>query len=854
MKDERQQQETQQAPVIRLIALGGMVLVLFVILFAAAANIQLLKGEQYSQSSESVRTRVLTLKGGRGAIYDRNGLPLAYDVPHYDVEFYRDPARKSKKDYQEYTRILNIMADIIEANDEFVIDTLSIKKDEAGAFVFDFGNVAQDIFDKRLAGWISNMFIPQTYTKEGAEASTRLYAKEGDTIVNVRPAEEFYQFLMSRYQISEETPYDRQRKLLSVWQEVTMSSYTAYIPIKIATNVSFETMAQISANGFELQGSGIAQTAHRYYPRGSSLAPVIGYTGRISDEPRFAKYTDPNGDYRYSVNDLVGQTGIEASMEYELSGNLYTRAGKRMIEVNSLGAVKRVVSNVEPQNGNDVYLTIDADLQRVVETALAQNIAATREYQIKRYNEEKKEEFDEIVAERKKEINYAKMGAAVVLDARNGEVLAMANYPSYDANLFVGRISEADYDLLQNDPGLPMFNKAVASRAHPGSIFKMVTGYAALCEGVTQLDERVSDMGYYETHLKADSLEHGPRCWLHYGLEMHANQTIVEALKNSCNYYFYEMAYRLKITNLYDWGAKLGLDELTGVELQDEVKSQVARQETLYDINVPASKQRSLDAQAVYRNITTYLQELFEGMDVDLDPILLDEVVSAMMNATVATEGNQGVFVRNALINDLKLPRANMVGLGVDTYINQQLYQLLWTATRTLVTGIGQDSMITPIAAARYVAAVANGGRVYETHLIKRVVTPQGRMDEKKATLVRDLEIPADIQSAIKEGMRAVVSGEDGTATELFKDFEYLYDMAGKTGTAQVSKIDIEQNAWFVAFAPFESPEIAIAVYIPQGSSGARNATTVKAIIKYWLDKRSSDPEEELPAINAFTP
>jgi len=172
------------------------------------------------------------------------------------------------------------------------------------------------------------------------------------------------------------------------------------------------------------------------------------------------------------------------------------------------------------------------------------------------------------------------------------------------------------------------------------------------------------------------------------------------------------------------------------------------------------------------------------------------------------------------------------------------------------MTGIGQSvTLVTPIGIARYLSALVNGGEVYEAQLVKKILYPDGTvMEEKQPKLLRAMDIPEEYLEAIKEGMREVVSEEDGgTAAGAFQDFEFD-DFGGKTGTAQVSTIDLENNAWFVAFTPFDEPEIAIVVYLPHGYAGYYACSTAKEVIRYYLNERNQvGTAEEVPPVGSLT-
>jgi penicillin-binding protein 2 len=207
-----------------------------------------------------------------------------------------------------------------------------------------------------------------------------------------------------------------------------------------------------------------------------------------------------------------------------------------------------------------------------------------------------------------------------------------------------------------------------------------------------------------------------------------------------------------------------------------------------------------------------------------------------------------GSYVRDILHKDMNIATTASFARGWDTQITSIIAQLIWTPNTTIQTGIGQGIVqVTPIAVARYVAAIANGGTVYETHIVDKVTDQSGNVILKQDPVVEDtLGAPEEYLDAIKQGMADVVSGQDGTAKVYFQNFDYKNEIAGKTGTAQVSNIDLEDNSWFVCFAPYDKndpsvkPEIAIAIYVPHGWKGALSSLVAQDIIQFYLDKEKT--------------
>jgi penicillin-binding protein 2 len=187
--------------------------------------------------------------------------------------------------------------------------------------------------------------------------------------------------------------------------------------------------------------------------------------------------------------------------------------------------------------------------------------------------------------------------------------------------------------------------------------------------------------------------------------------------------------------------------------------------------------------------------------------------------------------------------------------ISSVLTELQWTPTMTVATGIGQGiTAVTPIAVARYISAIANGGTVYQANIVDKVVAQDGTVVmDKQPEAFGTLDAPQIYLDKLIEGMSSVVSAEEGTAQKYFKDFEYQDKIAGKTGTAQVSKIDLENNSWFVCMAPYDKldptvkPEIAIVVYVPHGYQGGLSCYVARDIIQYYMDQKENVAEQTIP-------
>lgn len=818
----------------RYFIVGVLLVILFGLLIAQLGQLTLNEGQEYFSKSVERKQRTITLKGQRGRILDRNGLLLAFNQKSFDIQFFRDPAKRTDADRALYTESIIKTIGIVEKGGGRTVDTFAIRKNDQGEFAFVWDVTSEAAVAAREKNWRSTMFVNKTAT-----------------------AEELYNSLRKTFQIPESLSYKEAIKVLSIWQDVQMKSYKAYEPVTVAYNVSMEVISEVETRSMELDGMATAESTVRIYPKGSTAAHIVGYQGRIFDDPDNPNKVKEMQEAGYALNDTVGHSGIEATMEKYLTGDTKNRQGSQLVEVNIKNKVTQVIDTQMPTNGDDVVLTIDLHLQQKLEEALEKNVKEIKAKQQALLIEKK--DFYKSKRSNLSTIKLAEYGSAVVIDIKTAEVLAMANYPSYDANLFTGGISNDVYVALKKDTlGLPLFNKAISSKGMPGSIFKMVTGLAGLEEGVITPQEKIDDLGPYTAYTANHTEVGAPRCWTSYP-ENHKDEDIIKALKDSCNYYFFTVADRLGIDRLNKWATKFGLDSRTGIELLGEAKGQIGGQAVIYDNTKPIDQQQTGLSKLVAKN----LKELLRGYCVSQDRAVDEGAISKCSERLVKLVSQNekiGDSIRVAIREDLGIPEAISKNNYWDVQVSSMLSELRWNPNQTIRAGIGQAvTLVTPIAVARYMAALVNGGNVYDVSLVRRIMAEDGKtVEERQSKLFGKLNINPKHLAAIKEGMREVVSPEDaGTAAGAFKDFEYANDIGGKTGTAQIStsanNIDIENTSWFVAFIPYEKPEIAIVVCIPNGLSGSSSATTVKEFFKFYMDRKKTEAKQNIPEINSLT-
>ncbi|NTT85486.1 penicillin-binding protein 2 [Tabrizicola fusiformis] len=282
-----------------------------------------------------------------------------------------------------------------------------------------------------------------------------------------------------------------------------------FVPITVADRLAWEDFSRIAVNGPALPGVTPEVGLSRVYPRDTDFAHVVGYVGPVSEKD-LEGIESPDPLLRIPKFQ-IGKIGVEKWMEDSLRGH----AGTKRIEVNAVGRVMRELDRNEGEPGADVRLTIDADVQNFVQARLGDESAA-----------------------------------CVVIDVQNGDLIAIASAPSFDPNLFVRGISQADYSTLMQHDHRPLANKSVQGAYPPGSTFKMVTALAALEAGVINADSTVSCPGY---------LEFGNRkfhCWKRGG---HGRVNLERSLMESCDVYYYDIAQKVGIDKIAEMGRRLGL-------------------------------------------------------------------------------------------------------------------------------------------------------------------------------------------------------------------------------------------------------------------------------------------------------
>lgn len=680
----------------------AFIYIIGIILLIRLFNLQIIHGEEYREESNTRLTRESVLEAARGNISDSTGNKLATTKLGYSLELYR-----TKIDTQELNNTLLRIVKILENNNDSYIDTFPIKIEP-----FEF-----TIREEAQIKW-----------------------KEKNKIDKNKTAEECFYIFKEKYKIENEDIKET-RKIMTLRYLVAQNGYSSIRSVELATDISSLSLAQLNEQSSEFPGVNVKTKAIRSYPSGTLASHILGYTSSINQDELEGK------EDRYSQSDIIGKTGIEYIMEDYLKG----KNGVKQIYMSIDGTITGEDVAKEATAGSDVILTIDANLQQVMQDTLKNSI-------------------ESIQNSEKVKVTGA---SAVVMNVNNGEVLAMASYPDFNPQDFVGGISEEKWNYYTKESESeyakmhPFVNRAISSPSSPGSTYKMVTALAGLETGKITTKEKINDVGIYKF-----AIDYNPRCWYSRG---HGYLNVTEAIVHSCNYFFYEVGNRVGIQNLAKYTKALGLGRKTQIELLGEETGYVASPET--------SK-----------------------------------------------------------------------SLGQE-----------WNGGDVLSAAIGQgNNSFTTIQMAKYTSMLANKGKDIDVTIVKSVIDVNGNEIDKeevkkyinerigiKEEQTEKLEFKEENLDAILKGMKGVTTESGGTAQSIFRNFNI--EVGGKTGSAQTGRTDENgkkiTNAWFVGFAPFDSPEIAIVVMIENGQHGSEAAVPARDIIAEYFGMNANRVTEDMTAI-----
>lgn len=907
----------------RLFVLAAVFIVFFGIILARIFTLQVVNGKSYQENFSLKIQMKQPINAARGNIYDKSGKLLAYNELAYSISIndsttYSSTKEKNKAVNAELAEILTVLKNNGETlNNDFKIDR---KKD--GTYSFN------------VSGSSLNRFRADVFGKGSADDLE--YDKETGIDEANATAEQIMEYLMGKdnFGISSKYDGDLAYRIVVVRYAMLGNRFARYKEVKIATDVSDKTVAYVNEHMDTLSGISVNEDMIRKYNYSEYFSSIIGYTGPIS-ESEYTALHKKNEDY--TQNDTVGKAGLEQYYETYLRG----KNGERKFYIDNVGRISEIISSTDSVAGDDLYLSIDADLQMATYLALQNEIAAIvysniksgeipindvytalignsvintehfskskasdteksvlsvfksrqkttlgkikqeltsspealntmsdevldeftyiismlkddqvllkneidtsdsvyqkwkdqkispKEYlnycitqhwiDISQLNVDEKyadstevydalckyilkniktdTEFSKIIYQymitrgeisprqlclilfdqgvldyddatvnklkngslsprdflMKKiyniEITPAQLalepctGSCVVTDEKTGEILAMVSYPGYDSNKLANGVDSEYFASLQHDKSSPLLNYATQQKTAPGSTFKLVSATAGLAENVITTSDQIRCTGIY------NDISNKPKCWIYPG--SHGLDNVSEAIRDSCNVFFYTVGNRLaqKKTGSYNdangidliqkYAHIYGLDQKTGLEISESKSS-------------------------------------------------------------VATE-------------------------------------------YPVMAAVGQsDNNYTTVALSRYVTAVASGKK-YNYQLMNKIVDADGKTVKKYKADYEDISdtLTSSQWDAIHSGMREVVSTMDR-----FQGFDI--PVAGKTGTAQ--QTGHANHGLFVGYAPYDDPEITIAVRIANGYSSHNAATAARNVISYYYKETSMKDIKEMKA------
>ncbi len=679
---------------LRFNSLTTIIYILGIILLLQLFNLQIIHGEEYREQSNTRLTRESTDVAARGSILDRNGNEIVGNGMGFSLELY-----KSKNDNQTLNTTILTMIEVLEKNGDSYKDSFPIRLDEDGNLYFDFDT------DEKAINWKKKMKLNESYTPE-----------------------QCMQALKEKYEIQYED-INQIRKILAIRYQILQDGYSTTKSITIANSISRESALEFNERSESFPGISVSVEPTRQYSSGNLASHVVGTIGKISEVKE-----------GYNTNDYIGKTGIEYLFEKYLKG----QDGTKQIDMSVDGTNTEEYVTQEAVEGSNVVLTIDANLQKVTEEALANNIKKINSGGFgKKYS--------------------TNSGAAIVMNVKTGEVLSMASYPDFNPQDFVGGISAENWEKY-NTEDTPQVNKTMQTAYAPGSIFKMVTAIAGLESGAISTKETINDTGVYPKYTN-------PKCWIYTDYHRgHGRLNVSGAIQHSCNYFFYETADRMGIDTLAKYAKYFGLGTKTGIELPNETSGTLASKET-----------------------------------------------------------------------------------------KENLYHEKWYAGETLSAAIGQSyNSFSLVQIAKYISMLANGGNKIQPTIVEKIINSDGTevpkeeiqnlINEKAGIKQEDQEeisISQENLKAVLQGMESVTDDQGGTAYSIFKNF--AISVGGKTGSAETSTGKV--NAWFVGFAPFEDPQIAVVVLVENGGHGYYTAEAVKEIIEQYFGMNIEQVQEDVSSI-----
>lgn len=904
--------------------------------------LQVFSYEEYKEKANTTSTRFVSESAPRGEIYDSNGVTLATNVRTYSLT-YTETDVTQKNFYSTMSELFKIL----DESNENIQDTMLLKVKDDGTMYFDYLSSDKDSQNyselrfKKDRGF--NEPIQKKLFPEITEFTDEQTSKINEELLKITPEESFY-MLVKDYNLIEliDPEYNSTkekkdeyknmtgeeitqkildagyslsdiRKYMLVKDTIKIQSLQGYKSVTIASNIKKDTVLIIKQKLNDMPGIDVSSVLIRDYPYNNLASSVLGYVSTINSSEE-EKYSMRGYDVS---TDLIGKAGIESAFEEQLKA---VKGGKT-VKVNSSGRVTEKLFELESAPGNNVHLTIDSNMQYVAEQALADGIK-------------------EIQQDPSGEYKNATRGALVAVDVKSGKILSLVSYPDYNPNLFTipGTLTTEEskqyfnpdleafgqelitrmnlnktVDQLfpkdskgvrQDDNDLypkPFYNYATMSLIPPGSTFKPLTSIAGLESGVITPSERINDTGVFNIHPDVFGKSFGPQCLLYTNHHVgHGPLDVSGALEVSCNFFFYETAYRLYMLNggnlsaldslaKYAWRFGLGVNPngnekaSTGIEIQERFgqtynfsswKNQIVNYakysivddlengrysgngttfvkfdiKYLEDDNEQVRKAKQSIKDKIADALTKVGTDEFKGIDYNQFSKDIKKDVQIIMDNSDRYKQNvlQYEADNNKAIN--LESQANTIADVITRFTLNDKSVEITSPAQLINASIGQGmNNYTPLQLVSYISTLANGGTRYKLHLVDKITDNEGNVVQQyNSEVLEQLNLNKETIDAVKLGMSKVNNDDSGTAASKWQGFPIT--TGGKTGTADFAENQKERGrapyATYISFAPLDDPEIAVVAVVFDGGHGGSIAGAVRAVFEEYFKDRilAGDP------------
>ncbi|MBU3179701.1 penicillin-binding transpeptidase domain-containing protein [Clostridium psychrophilum] len=871
----------------RYTVLLGIMLAIFLIIIVKLYYLQVINGKYYKATANANAHKVITVEAPRGLITDKNGISLANEVLGYNLT-YTDTVDAGNKLFASLQKVFQIL----DQNKEVQTDSFALK---IAPYRFQFSSsdskgiqVLQIRFLKDR-GFQDSILKSKFSNKKEADLTSAEVTELNNELLKLTP-EQVYNTLLNNYGVIkgisslniQGTPTVIRRYLV-VKDAIKMNGFSKYKPITIATNIKKDTSLILEQSLSELPGIKVENQPMRQYPYGQLASSVLGYINKISPADK-AKYVAKGYD---TSKDYVGTNGIEAAMENTLKGV----NGGVEVKVDSQGKVTNEFTSKKATPGNNVQLTIDANLQYSTENALNVEMKSLRS----------RGTVNDL------NVTNATRGAAVAIDIHSGKVLALASMPGYNPNDFSTSegLTEAqskkyfnpDYEKMAKAQGKSqslinymfpidtsikgnttirkdkfdyypkyLYNYATMSLIPSGSTFKPMTAIAGLESGVIDGSTTYNDVGSFD--IGGGHLDH------FYSDGALGVVNVVSGLAKSSNPFFMNVGGLLRtkfgddVLAKYAWMFGLGADPKTvnpgtGIEINENFGQ-------VYN----TASQKNLSASQYLLTIEDDLTKGVSGTSTKFPPIDLYDrtndanivyngkklseiktkiktnIKNSVKNGTFSSKNYTSLF--NQLIaTDPKYKNKKFTAANIKAIVADVNYQAVQAGHGSLsypynmyIASIGQGmDNFTPLQMANYIATIANGGTRYKLHLVDNIKDSNGKLiSQVKPVVIDKAKLSAKTRALVMQGMNNVTGaggGTDGTASKALGDFPIA--TGGKTGTAQFNESAVQNKVgrgdygWYVGYAPAKNPQIAISVVIFDGGYGSDAATVAKGMYESYF-------------------